>query len=172
MFLVSMVDFTFLAVCRVVAVSGGWPSESFYFGVKILKFTTCQFDTDEREDFLCNYFLEIMKDPVTFYSPSECQRYVSRLSCSPFLEISLSTSISLLHSFSLDLEKYFTRHISSRSLSTQEVKYPYKQHLCIALKVLGLVWILSIEEIRRFYNKPLNSAYISCIFSLKVRNRI
>lgn len=61
---------------------------------------------------------------VTFYLPSECQRYVSRLSCSPFLEISLNTSISLPHSFSLDLEKYFNRHISSLSFFTQEVKYP------------------------------------------------
>ena len=105
-----------------------------------LSFTTSHLHTDGREDFLCNYFY------LTFYSPSECQRYVSRLSCSPFLEISLSTSISLLHSFSLDLEKYFNRHISlSLSFSTQEVKYPCKEHLYITFTALGLVWVLSFS---------------------------
>ena len=175
-FLVSVVDFTFLAVCRVFAVSGGWLSWSFYFAVEISKFTTSHFQPDERKDFLCNYFLEIITTLVTFYSPSECQRYVSRLSCSPFLEISLSTSISLFHSFSLVLEKYFTRHISSRSFSTQEVKYPYKEHLCITFTALSLVWVLSMAEIRRFHNIPLDIAWFSCSFCrnlvILIRNRI
>ena len=147
-----------------------------YFAEEISKFATSHFQTDEREDFLCNYFLEIITSLVTFYSPSECQRYVSRLSCSPFLEISLSTSISLFHSFSLVLEKYFTRHISSRSFSTQEVKYPYKEHLCITFTALSLVWVLSMAEIRRFHNIPVDIAWFSCGFCrnlvILIRNRI